>query len=177
MLTQKLKRTTQKYHQCLSKIEDLKQQKSENSPNVELITKLVRNAEAGDEKAAFLLDLLKNHFKQKPRWSEQTIRMSIIWRFCSPKGYRFCHTNLFKVPSKSTLSRFLGEYKGQNVLIKQRLEAEVQNFRVPVERVCSLIVDDMSVKERIQYSRTRRSYLWLGYLWFPRNRPTSPNRK
>jgi hypothetical protein len=31
--------------------------------------------------------------------------------------------------------------------------AEISRLKVPVERVCSLIIDGMSIKEKIQYNR------------------------
>jgi hypothetical protein len=45
------------------------------------------------------------------------------------------------------------DYNGPNELIKQRLCAEISRLKVPVERLCSLIIDDMSIKEKMQYNR------------------------
>jgi hypothetical protein len=38
------------------------------------------------------------------------------------------------------------------MLIKERLRAEVSQFRHPIERICSLVIDDMSIQEKMHYS-------------------------
>ena len=96
---------------------------------------------------------MNNFFRKNPRWSETSIRLSTVWRYCSPKGYEHCRHNLMKLPSKSTISRYIGKFAGSNQLIRDRLRAEISQLHVPIERLCSLIVDDMSIKERMQYSR------------------------
>jgi hypothetical protein len=154
VLTQKLKRTNQKYLKCLAKLNDLEEEKRKNSKNMNLINNIVQNAENADEKAIFLMDLINNYSKKVPRWSEISVRMCTVWRFCSAKGYRFCHNNLTKLPSKSTILRHLGKFNGQNILIKERLCAEVSQFRHPIERICSVVIDDMSIKEKMHYSRS-----------------------
>jgi hypothetical protein len=80
------------------------------------------------------MDLLTNYEKKVPRWSERTVRMCTIWRFCSPKGYEYCRSHLVKLPSKS-ISRYLGGYNGPNEWIKQRFCAEISRLKVPVERL------------------------------------------
>jgi hypothetical protein len=79
--------------------------------------------------------------------------MYTVWRFCSAKGYRFCPNNLIKLPSKSTILRHLRRFNGQNKLIKERMCAELSQFRHPIERTCSLVIDDMSIKEKMHYRR------------------------
>ena len=118
------------------------------------IEKIIENATNADEKSLFILDILKNYNKKIPRWSEITVRMCRVWRFCSPKGYKFCHNNLIKLPSKATISRYIGDYQGQNELIKKRLCTEIAQLSQPIERVCSLILDDMSITEKLHYSRS-----------------------
>jgi hypothetical protein len=79
------------------------------------------------------MDLINNYTKKSPRWTEMTIRMCTIWRYCSPKGYEFCRNNLAKLPSKNTISRYVTEYKGSTELCQQRLQAEIAQLKVPVE--------------------------------------------
>jgi hypothetical protein len=98
----------------LSKIKDLERRLQDDLN----IKKLVEDASNSDEKSIFFLDLIKNRHKAVPRWSEMSIRLCTVWRYCSPKGYKFCHSNLIKLPSKATISRFVGQYNGQNELIK-----------------------------------------------------------
>jgi hypothetical protein len=82
-----------------------------------LINNIVQNA---DQKAFFLMDLINNYNKRVSRWSEISVRLCTVWRFCSAKGYRFCHKDLTKLSSKSTILRHLGKFNGQNKLIKER---------------------------------------------------------
>jgi hypothetical protein len=82
-----------------------------------------------------------------------SIRLCTVWRYCSHKGYKFCHSNLIKLPSKATISRFVGQYNGQNELVKNRLSAEIAKLQKPIERVCSLILYDMSIRPK-HYSRS-----------------------
>jgi hypothetical protein len=67
VLTQKLKRTNQKYLNCLAKLKDLEEEKRKNSKNMNLINNIVQNAENANEKAIFLMDLIKNYSKRVPR--------------------------------------------------------------------------------------------------------------
>jgi hypothetical protein len=39
-------------------------------------------------------------------------------------------------------------------LCQQRLQAEIAQLKVPVQRIYSLIIDDMSIKEKMHYSRS-----------------------
>jgi hypothetical protein len=70
----------------LAKLKDLEEEKGKNSKNMNLINNIVQNS---DEKAIFLMDLINNYSKRVPRWSEISVRMCTVWRFCSAKGYRF----------------------------------------------------------------------------------------
>jgi hypothetical protein len=58
--------------------------------------------------------------------------------------------NYFKLPCKSTLSKYFGT--GNDNLIKHRLMCEIKTLRAS-EKVCSLVVDDMAVRESISYSK------------------------
>jgi hypothetical protein len=46
-------------------------------------------------------------------------------------------------------------------LCQQRLQAEIAQLKVPVERICSLIIDDMSIKEKMHYSRSENHIFGL----------------
>ncbi|KAJ3662296.1 hypothetical protein Zmor_006651 [Zophobas morio] len=107
-----------------------------------------------EEKAIFLLDFLKNYARKVPGWSEPFVRLCTVWRFCSPKGYEFGRKHLSKLPSNITIPRYLGPFNGTSGLIKERLQAEIANLKNPIERVCSLIIDDISIREKMFYSRS-----------------------
>jgi hypothetical protein len=104
--------------------------------------------------ATFLLDQILNYGKAKLRFSEITIRNCIVWRISSPKGYEFCRAHLLKLPSRLTLHRYSRIGKNVTSLIKCRLEAEAKSLQ-PIERVCSLVIDDMAIKEKLQYNRAQ----------------------
>jgi hypothetical protein len=154
VLTRKLRNLNCKYSKCLAKVNDLEVEIQKQSHVRKIINKISEDAENSDQKALFLMDLINNYTKKSPRWTEMTIRMCTIWRYCSPKGYEFCRNNLAKLPSKNTISRYVTEYKGSTELCQQRLQAEIAQLKVPVERICSLIIDDMSIKEKMHYSRS-----------------------
>jgi hypothetical protein len=63
----KAERTNQKYLNCLAKLKDLEEEKRKSSKNMNLINNIVQNAENGNEKAIFLMDLIKNYSKRVPR--------------------------------------------------------------------------------------------------------------
>jgi hypothetical protein len=129
VLKSKLKRADRKYKKCLEKVKDLQSEINTNSPKLKILNRIFEDAENGNEKAIFLMDQVKNYPKKIPRWSE------------------------LSVPSKTTISRYVGNFRGQNELIKQRLCAEISQLKVPVEKICSLVIDDMSIKEKVHYSR------------------------
>lgn len=151
LLSSECRKLKEKYLSCCDTIKDLKDQlKLKNDYGMKQISE---EAEGGNEKAILIIDLVRNFYKKKSIWSETTLRMCTMWRFTSPKGYRFCYQNVLKIPSKSTISRYIGKAVGFNDLIKHRLQAETASFKAPVQRVCSLIIDDMAIKEKINYSK------------------------
>jgi hypothetical protein len=114
------------------------------------LEQIKKDADLSNPRAILLLDQIKNYNKKKPKWSETTIRQCIAWRFCSPKGYEFPRNSLLKLPGRTTLGKYFGT--GNDNLIKDRLLSEIKNLKFP-EMICSLIVDDMSIKESICYSK------------------------
>lgn len=66
---------------------------------------------------------------------------------CVLFGDIVCQKNMsiadIKLPSKTTTLRFVGEFWGSNELIKRRLEAEIFKSAVLIERICSLILEQL----------------------------------
>lgn len=149
-----MQNTTLKYEKCLKELRDIQKYVSNNLPAFESLKKIIDDADNSNEKAVFLMDCIQNYDRKNPKWSELTVRMCTVWRFCSPKGYVFCRKNLTSLPSKATILRYLGTFNGQNQLIEQRLRAEILQMKHPAQRICSLIIDDMAIKEKMSYSRT-----------------------
>ncbi|KAJ3640549.1 hypothetical protein Zmor_003842 [Zophobas morio] len=140
------------------RIHQLENEKKENYEKIKIVDAITADADAGEEKAIFLIDLVTKCQK----WPTVAITLCTVWKFCSPKGYRFCHNHLVKLPSKDTICKYVAKYKGQNELIRQRLEAEIKQFKHPIECVCSLIVDDMAIKEKVNHSRSEDHIFGLG---------------
>lgn len=85
-------------------------------------------------------------------------------RISSPKGYEFGRRNVMKLPSRRTLGRYVGSAtKNEDLekLIENRLCAEAASFKKPIEKLCSLVIDDMSIKEKMYYSRTEDKFYGL----------------
>lgn len=55
--------------------------------------------------------------------------------------------------SKRTILRHLGKFNGPTPLIEQRLQAEIVILK-PIKQVCSLIIDDTIIREKMCYSRS-----------------------
>jgi hypothetical protein len=136
----------------LEKLNRLEEKNKEDKEKLNFINKVADGVKQSDEKAIFLMDLIKNYSKKVPRWSETSTQLCTIWKFCSPKGYEHCRNHIAKLPSKTTISRYVGDFHGSNELIERRLKAEISKLTVPIER--SIIIDDMSIKEKMSYSRS-----------------------
>jgi hypothetical protein len=108
---------TEKYTNCLAKLKDLEIEEKKNSKNLKLLSNIFQDAENNDKKAIFLLDIIKNYRLKVPRWSEKSVRLCTVWRFCSAKGYEFCRRHLVKLPSKTTIARYLGPFNRRDELI------------------------------------------------------------
>ncbi|KAJ3651190.1 hypothetical protein Zmor_017243 [Zophobas morio] len=148
-LKQKLKQLQLRYDKLKETVEREKQEKS-LCKEWEQLKQIKNDAKNLNPKAILILDQIQNYNKKKPKWSETTIRYCIAWRFCSPRGYEFPRNDFLKLPCKTTLRKYFGSENKH--LIKERLTSEIKNLNIS-ERVCSLIVDDMAVKESIRYSK------------------------
>lgn len=108
-----------------------------------------------DSKSSFILEQILNYYKQSPRWSENCIKQCVIWQFISPKGYSYARNNLLKLPSISTLNRYLGDVScetGVTELVRERLLAESERLN-GAEKLCSLIIDEMAIKQQFLYDK------------------------
>jgi hypothetical protein len=148
-LAQKLKRLQIRYNRLKEQVR-VRVEKDKNNSEWKCMQTIKTDAANMNPRAIFILDQIKNYSKKVPRWSELTIRQCIAWRYSSPKGYEFPRNLLFKLPCKSTLSKYFGT--GNDNLIKHRLMCEIKTLRAS-EKVCSLVVDDMAVRESISYSK------------------------
>lgn len=156
---------TLKIRQLQTKFNKIKQEllieKDKNEiMDYRVIKKIKEDVEGMDSQAIFLMDQINNYKKKKPNWSEMTIRQCITWRYCSPKGYEYPRHSFLKLPCKSTLNKYLAS--GNQNLIENRLMSEIKNLN-SVEKFCSLIIDDMAVKEHVTYSKLEDKIFGLAY--------------
>lgn len=113
--------------------------------------------DANEEKssqACFLLNVIENYPKKSPRWSKETIRQCVLWRYASPKGYRFARS-LIKLPCNTTLKTYTGGMDGQSgitELIKGRLSLEAKKLNNH-EKFVSIAIDEMSLNGQLIYDR------------------------
>jgi hypothetical protein len=72
--------------------------------------------------------------------------------------YEFPRNSLFKLPYKTTLKKYFAI--GNEDLIRNRLICEIKNLNAP-EKVCSLVVDDMAIRESVYYSKAEHRIFGL----------------
>jgi hypothetical protein len=108
MLKFKVKRLNEKVETKNRNLQALQKQVDAQTVNEQLLQNIVEDAKKNEMKAIFLLDQINNYNKQKPKWSEITVRACISWRISSPKGYNYCNNLLLKLPRRRTLQRYLG---------------------------------------------------------------------
>ncbi|KAH9368597.1 hypothetical protein HPB48_004052 [Haemaphysalis longicornis] len=152
----RLKGTVDKYKKELQKLKE--------ECYVPAFLQVVEQASEKELAARILLEQVKNFQKVKPTWSECTVRHAVVLRNLSPQAYEHIRTTgLLRLPCRSTLERFLGSSRkevGITGLIKQRLSAELASHTNAQSKTCSLIVDEMKVKQRLLYVKQRDCLRW-----------------
>lgn len=101
-------------------------------------------------------------------WSNASINKALQFKFaCGGTGYNLLRENHFPLPSQRTLARRLENFKFDCGILEEVfefLEHKVKNMTV-MERQCSLVFDEMSISEGIQYDpSTEKNY---GGVTFP----------
>lgn len=104
--------------------------------------------------AVFLWDQTVNFRRRKQHGPEDVVRHCVILRHLSTKAYEHARRELLlKPPSRSTLQNYIGTSSAEpafNALVQARLKAEVEKLDAPQSRTCSLIVDEMRIKPKLQ---------------------------
>ncbi|GLV37467.1 hypothetical protein CBL_10567 [Carabus blaptoides fortunei] len=108
------------------------------------------------------LDNSNTDLIEKIKKTGKNFRNSVMRRIASPKGYEHPRSNILRLPCRQTLNRYISTTGGVDTesLIKCRLISEAEAIS-PIERVCSLIIDDMAIKGKCYYSRPEDKY--FGY--------------
>ncbi|KAH7945188.1 hypothetical protein HPB49_007718 [Dermacentor silvarum] len=148
---ERLKNTVDKYKQELEKLKE--------ECYVSAFLQGVEKAKEKDLAASILVEQVQNFAKKKPTWSEVTVRHAVVLRNLSTRAYEHVRsTGILRLPCRSTLERFMGSSRGEvgmTELVNQRLSAELASHPSLHARACSLIVDEMRVKQRLLYHKQR----------------------
>lgn len=86
----------------------------------------------------------------------------MILRSLSTKSYKYIRTKLLALPCRSTLQRSMGTTAGEvgfSELVKQRLNTEIKCLGTEQAKICSLITDEMRIKQRLEYHKQRHAFL------------------
>ncbi|XP_040354454.2 LOW QUALITY PROTEIN: uncharacterized protein LOC120850237 [Ixodes scapularis] len=130
-----------------------KAEQTVKTTNIEL---LLDQAEEGRPKALFLQQQLRCLKLKKHHWSEETVRLCIQWHSKSPCAYQLVRASeALSLPSRSTLKRYVGPCTGEEMvssLMKQRLHQEAK-LHSELARHGSLVMDEMSIKQGVEYQR------------------------
>ncbi|KAH8032458.1 hypothetical protein HPB51_025911 [Rhipicephalus microplus] len=96
-------------------------------------------------------------------WSKVTVHYAVVFRNLSASAYEQIRSSgLLRLPCQSTLERFLGsscKEVGITDLIKQRLSAEPASHTSAQSKTCSLIVDEMRVKQHLVYLKQKDAFV------------------
>ncbi|XP_064482840.1 uncharacterized protein LOC135395673 [Ornithodoros turicata] len=171
--------TRQEHHKWVRKTRDLRKRierlerivdsyktelkKLKEDDDVDTFQYMKNRAAESNPQAMFLMDQVRNFKKKSPRWSEDTLRHSIVLRHLSTRAYKHVRSQgLLKLPSRNTLQNYIGISSGEtgfNTLVKCRLEAELQNLGTAQSRTCSLIIDEMQIKQKLQYNKQHDAFV------------------
>ncbi|XP_049266799.1 uncharacterized protein LOC119374049 [Rhipicephalus sanguineus] len=130
--------------------------------NVSKFLQVARDSDQGSTKARVVMDQVLNYKAKKPKWCETSIRQCIILRNLSTKSCEYIRTELHALPCRTTLQKYLGTTVGEigfSELVKQRLNAEMECLRAEQAKMCSLVVDEMRIKQRLEYNKQRDVFL------------------
>ncbi|XP_040067999.1 uncharacterized protein LOC120836169 [Ixodes scapularis] len=148
----RLRQTVDKYKQELEKLKE--------DCYVSVFLNIREKANEKDLQASILFEQTQNFQKKKPTRTELTVRHAVILRNLSTRAYE--HMGTEGLPCRSTLECFMGSSHGEagvTNLVKQRLSAEPSSYTSSQSRMCSLIIDEMRVKQRLLYVKQRDAFI------------------
>ncbi|KAL3243013.1 hypothetical protein MRX96_020690 [Rhipicephalus microplus] len=129
----------------------------ESNKEIACFVSVLRAADEGHNTAEFTKNQVSNFASKKPAYTESILRECVLWKACSNKGYEYVRTRgLFKLPCRATLQKYIGHSTGEigvTSLITERLRAEFQVLQVEQEILCSLIIDEMAIQQKVMYDR------------------------
>ncbi|KAK3917610.1 DNA transposase, partial [Frankliniella fusca] len=167
-LRKRLSRRETTLRRLRAKVLDARKRRPPPTSHEKKLRVVVAAAEGGDTRAMYILEQLHNFGKIKPRWSEPVVRECVLLQCLSPTAYDQARAGLLLkgMPVRSTLKRYLGPSTGEVGVTsdaQERLKAEVAILQ-PMERYCSLIVDEMAISEKAILDKKQDQVYGLGTL-------------
>lgn len=151
----RLQQTVDKYKMELKKLHE--------DALVADVSYIKERAKEKEPAAIFLMEQIENFRKKRPSWSEETTRRCVVLRHLSTKAYEHIRgETLLKLPCRKTLSNYMGTTSGEtgfSKLAEARLRLEAESLSVVQSRMCSLIVDEMKIKEKLQYNKQQDCFV------------------
>ncbi|KAH9367414.1 hypothetical protein HPB48_004009 [Haemaphysalis longicornis] len=151
---ERLRRTVDSYKELL---------KLKEAAHVSAFLEVTSDAEKGNAKALLIVDQVKNYQKKKPQWSETTLKHSIVLRNLQTKAYEYLRSeDLLRLPCNKTIQKYIGAVSvevGFTQLVRCRLETQIQTFETPQSKVCSLLIDEMRIRQKLQYHKQRDAFI------------------
>ncbi|KAH6948564.1 hypothetical protein HPB50_025151 [Hyalomma asiaticum] len=124
---------------------------------------ICEQAKEKDLPAVFLLNQITNFRRKKPTWTEDVVRHCIILRHLLTKAYEHARKErLLKLPCRNILQNYIRSSSGEtgaNDLIQGRLKAELDKLEAPQSKICTLIVDEMRIKPKLQYNKQQDCFI------------------
>ncbi|XP_064479067.1 uncharacterized protein LOC135392281 [Ornithodoros turicata] len=141
--------------------EELRQLKADFS--VDAFLDVVTEAQQNDIRATFVPNQVVNYKRKRPTWSELTVRYCVVLRNLSIKAYEYVRCEeLLRLPCRNTLQKYIGTSIGEvgfSPLVHCRLDIELQSLAAPQSKVCSLVNDEMHVRQRLEYNKQRDAFI------------------
>ena len=108
------------------------------------------------------LDMMAKKYVKKGKWTQETVQKSLQFKFmCGRKGYKFMLKQGFPLPSIRTLQRRIENIKFKPGILNDvfnLMESKVKSMRED-EKLCALLLDEMSVKESVEYDSANDQFI------------------
>ncbi|KAH6948106.1 hypothetical protein HPB50_022975 [Hyalomma asiaticum] len=139
---ERLRLTVDRYKKELDRLKD--------ECHVSKFLQVVEDSKLPSTKAKLILGQVINYKAKKPTWSET-------------KAYEHIRTEkLLALPCRATLQKYLGNSVGEvgfSDLVKARLSTELECLTSSQSKHCSLVVDEMRIRQKLQCNKQRDAFL------------------
>lgn len=135
------------------KIQDMQEEIDNHRFYIQLFKKAHEDAVNNNPKAVFLFDHVFNYGKTEMVSNHHSILCGTEnSNVAEVQEYTHCHNKILKLPCRTALQKYIGSGQDVTELIEKRLKAEANSLK-PIEKICCLIIDSITIKEKMYYSR------------------------